>query len=56
MDLVYQTTLLTQGGTLDQATADSLPERTKRICPYVEATRTNMTLNLKAVLDTPATA
>ncbi|HYS63007.1 MAG TPA: Ohr family peroxiredoxin [Paraburkholderia sp.] len=43
-------------GTLDQATADSLLERAKGICPYVDATRTNMTLNLKAVLDTPVTA
>ena len=43
-------------GTLDQATADSLAERAKGICPYVDATKTNMTLNLKAVLDTPVPA
>ncbi len=43
-------------GGLDQPTADSLMERAKGICPYVDATKTNMTLNLKAVLDTPVTA
>jgi len=43
-------------GALDQATADSLTERAKGICPYADATKGNMTLNLKAVLDTPATA
>ena len=40
-------------GALDQGTADSLMERAKAICPYADATKTNMTLNLKAVLDTP---
>jgi osmotically inducible protein OsmC len=43
-------------GPLDQATADSLLERAKGICPYADATKTNMTLNLKAVLDTPVPA
>jgi osmotically inducible protein OsmC len=44
-------------GALDQNTADSLLERAKGICPYADATKTNMTLNLAAVLDTePATA
>jgi lipoyl-dependent peroxiredoxin len=43
-------------GALDQATADNLVERAKGICPYVDATKTNMTLNLKAVLDTPVEA
>lgn len=43
-------------GPLDQATADALVERAKGICPYVDATKTNMTLNLKAVLDTPVAA
>ena len=43
-------------GPLDQTTADSLMERAKGICPYVDATKTNMTLNLKAVLDTPESA
>jgi osmotically inducible protein OsmC len=43
-------------GPLDQATADSLMERAKGICPYADATKTNMTLNLKAVLDTPEAA
>jgi len=43
-------------GGLDQATADGLMERAKGICPYVDATKTNMTLNLKAVLDTPVPA
>jgi osmotically inducible protein OsmC len=40
-------------GALDQSTADSLMERAKGICPYADATKTNMTLNLKAILDTP---
>jgi len=40
-------------GALDQATADSLMERAKGICPFADATRNNMSLNLKAVLDTP---
>ncbi|ABM37660.1 Ohr family peroxiredoxin [Polaromonas naphthalenivorans] len=43
-------------GPLDQSTADSLMERAKGICPYADATKTNMTLNLKAVLDTPEAA
>lgn len=38
-------------GKLDQATADNLLERAKGICPYADATKTNMTLNLAAVLD-----
>lgn len=42
-------------GPLDQATADRLMERAKGICPYADATKTNMSLNLKAVLDTPET-
>ncbi|MCX7258126.1 MAG: Ohr family peroxiredoxin [Polaromonas sp.] len=40
-------------GPLDQSTADSLMARAKGICPYADATKTNMSLNLKAVLDTP---
>ena len=43
-------------GALDQDTADNLMERAKGICPYADATKTNMSLNLKAVLDTPVTA
>jgi osmotically inducible protein OsmC len=43
-------------GALDQPTADSLVERAKGICPYVDATKTNMTLNLRAVLDEPVAA
>jgi osmotically inducible protein OsmC len=46
----------TLAGPLDQVTADSLMERAKGICPYADATKTNMSLNLKAVLDTPVTA
>jgi osmotically inducible protein OsmC len=42
-------------GSLDQATADDLTERAKAICPYAEATKTNMTLNVRAILD-PAPA
>ncbi|CAG9267851.1 Ohr family peroxiredoxin [Paraburkholderia unamae] len=40
-------------GTFDQPTADSLMERAKGICPYADATKGNMTLNLKAVVDIP---
>ena len=40
-------------GPLDQVTADSLMERAKAVCPYADVTKTNMSLNLKAVLDTP---
>jgi lipoyl-dependent peroxiredoxin len=43
-------------GTLEQADADNLIERAKGICPYVDATKNNVTLNLKAVLDTPVAA
>jgi len=43
-------------GPLDQVTADSLMERAKGICPYADATKTNISLNLKAVLDTPVAA
>lgn len=43
-------------GPLDQSTADSLMERAKGICPYADATKTNMSLNLKAMLDTPEAA
>jgi osmotically inducible protein OsmC len=43
-------------GTLDQAEADNLIERAKGICPYVDATKNNVSLTLKAVLDTPVTA
>lgn len=42
-------------GPLDQATADSLIKRAKGICPHADATKGNVTLNLKAVLDTPVT-
>jgi len=40
-------------GDLDQFTADSLVERAHKICPYADATKTNITVNLHAVLDTP---
>lgn len=43
-------------GDLDQAQADQLLERARGICPYVDATKQNVTLNLKAVLDTPVAA
>lgn len=43
-------------GPLSQADADNLIERAKGICPYVDATKNNVSLNLKAVLDTPVTA
>lgn len=40
-------------GPLDQTTADSLMQRAQGICPFADATKNNMSLNLKAVLDTP---
>ena len=43
-------------GELDQESADHLLERAKGICPYVDATKNNVSLTLKAVLDTPVTA
>lgn len=43
-------------GALEQADADSLVERAKGICPYVDATKNNVTLKLRALLDTPVTA
>lgn len=43
-------------GPLDQPAADNLLERAKGICPYVDATKNNVSLTLKAVLDTPVTA
>jgi osmotically inducible protein OsmC len=43
-------------GALEQADADNLIERAKGICPYVDLTKNNMTLNLNAVLDTPVAA
>jgi osmotically inducible protein OsmC len=43
-------------GPLDQAAADDLLQRAKGICPYVDATKYNVTLNLSAVLDTPPCA
>ncbi len=43
-------------GPLSQEDADHLLERAKGICPYVDLTKNNMTLNLNAVLDTPVAA
>jgi osmotically inducible protein OsmC len=43
-------------GAFSQADADSLVERAKGICPYVDATKNNVSLNLAAVLDTPVMA
>jgi osmotically inducible protein OsmC len=42
-------------GQLDQDSADNLIERAKGICPYVDATKNNVSLTLRAVLDTPVT-
>lgn len=50
------TLTLHMAGPLEQADADHLIERARGICPYVDATKNNVTLNLKAVLDTPVTA
>jgi osmotically inducible protein OsmC len=58
-DDVYRmalTLVVHMAGPLDQDTADSLIERARVICPYVDATKNNITLNLSAVLDTPVTA
>jgi len=41
-------------GALDQLTADDLLLRAKGICPYIDATKTNITVNLSAVVDNPA--
>jgi len=41
-------------GPLDQVTADSLLQRASAVCPYMDATKNNLTVNLKAVLDNPA--
>lgn len=43
-------------GPLTQDEADHLVERAKAVCPYVDATKNNVTLNLKALLDTPVEA
>jgi osmotically inducible protein OsmC len=43
-------------GALEQGDADNLIDRAKGICPYVDATKNNVTLNLAAVLDTPVAA
>ena len=43
-------------GALEQPDADNLLERAKGICPYVDATKNNVSLTLKAVLDTPVAA
>lgn len=43
-------------GALDQAAADNLLERARGICPYVDATKNNVSLTLHAVLDTPVVA
>lgn len=43
-------------GPIDQGTADNLMDRAKGICPYVDATKNNVSLTLKAVLDTPVPA
>jgi osmotically inducible protein OsmC len=41
-------------GAIDQLTADDLLQRAKGICPYIDATKTNITVNLSAVVDNPA--
>ncbi len=43
-------------GPLTQADADNLVERARGICPYVDATKNNMSLNVAAVLDPPPPA
>lgn len=41
-------------GALSQEDADHLLERARGICPYVDATKNNVSLTLTAVLDDPA--
>jgi len=43
-------------GPLTQSDADFLLERAREVCPMAGATKNNVTLNLKAVLDTPVPA
>ena len=43
-------------GPLEQADADNLIERANGICPYVDATKNNVSIKLQAVLDTPVVA
>jgi osmotically inducible protein OsmC len=43
-------------GALSQSDADDLIERAKAICPYVDATKGNVSLHLRAVLDQPVEA
>lgn len=43
-------------GPLSQDDADFLLERAREVCPMAGATKGNLTLNLKAVLDTPVAA
>ena len=50
------TLVVHMAGPLEQADADNLIERARGICPYVDATKNNVTLHLRAVLDTPVTA
>lgn len=38
-------------GALSQSDADNLLERAKGICPYVDATKNNVSLNVRALLD-----
>lgn len=50
------TLVVHMAGALDQDAADNVVQRAKGICPYVDATKNNVTLNLKALLDTPVAA
>lgn len=43
-------------GVSSQVDADDLLQRAKGICPFVDATKNNVQLNLAAVLDTPVAA
>lgn len=43
-------------GPVSQEDADHLIERALAVCPYVDATKNNITLNVKALLDTPEPA
>jgi osmotically inducible protein OsmC len=48
------TLTLHMAGPLSQEDADHLLERARGICPYVDATKNNVSLTLAAVLDDPS--
>jgi osmotically inducible protein OsmC len=45
------TLVVHMAGPLERADADNLIERARAVCPYVDATKNNVSLNISAVLD-----